>query len=577
MQNYIKDFKKHSTQLSILIVEDDNDTLEALANILKNFVLSIDKATDGLMAFEKYKEFYFEHNTTYDIVITDITMPKMNGVDLIKNMLSINFEQMIIVVTANNDFNHTIDLINLGINYFIKKPIDTDNILRVLSKGAKIVSNEKKIKEKAKELKDLNKNLEKKVEEQTFSLFHRLYFDSLTRLPKRNKLIEDIEKLSPLGLLVININEFKDINSVYGHEAGDEVLIEFSRILFEVALDRGCNIYNTGGDEFVFLNLNKNIKEYCKETASIILAKIDSEGVNIKLDEQIINVSLNITIGMAITNKKENLLNDAVMALKYATTKRLPFFLYDEKLNLEHDSSNSIEVVNLIKRAINEDLIVPYYQPIFLSDGKVKYETLIRIIDGDKIYPPASFLDIAQKIRYYHFFTKAVITKSFREFENRDEEFSINLSFEDILNKDTIKFLDYMLKKFNVNDRLIVEILESENIEDFNILNNFIHKVKSMGVKVAIDDFGSGYSNFSYILQLKPDFIKIDGSIIKNIDKDENSLLITENLVDFSKKLNAKTVAEFISTKEIYEKAKSIGIDAFQGFYLGKPSAKLLS
>lgn len=576
MIDFKKELEKNSKDLSILAVEDDMDTLSSISSVLKNFFFNVQTAIDGEDGLEKYKKFHYENDSFFDIVITDINMPKLCGLTLSKEILKINSNQVIVVTTGKSDFEDTVEMINIGINYFLKKPISSFNLLQVLWKCVKYIKNERNLKEKTQELKKLNHTLEKKVEDQTFYLFHRLYFDSLTRLPKRNKLIEDIQKLDPLGMLIININDFKDVNSVYGHDAGDKVLVEFSRILFEIALDRGCNLYNTGGDEFVFLNIVKNVNEFCKETANFIISKIDEEGVNINIDGENVNISLHLTIGMTFTRKKENLLNEAIMALKYATKKRLPFFIYDRKLKLNEDSSNSIEIVNLIKKAISNDLIVPFFQPIFLNDGKVKYETLVRIVDENKTYSPALFLSIAQKIRYYHYFTKTVIEKSFKLFENRTEEFSINLSFEDIINNETIDFLENMLKKYNVNNRLIIEILESENIDDFNILNNFIQRVKSMGVKVAIDDFGSGYSNFSYLLQMKPDFIKIDGAIIRNIHIDENSFLITQSLVDFAKKLNAKTVAEFISSKEIYEKAKSIDIDAFQGFYLGEPKPALL-
>jgi EAL domain-containing protein (putative c-di-GMP-specific phosphodiesterase class I) len=97
-----------------------------------------------------------------------------------------------------------------------------------------------------------------------------------------------------------------------------------------------------------------------------------------------------------------------------------------------------------------------------------------------------------------------------------------------------------------------------------------------MGVRIAIDDFGTGYSNFSYLLKLKPDYLKIDGSIIKNIDKDKNSEAIVEAIISFAKTLHVKTIAEFIHSKEVYDKCYKLGIDEFQGFYLGEPNPDLV-
>jgi EAL domain-containing protein (putative c-di-GMP-specific phosphodiesterase class I) len=97
-----------------------------------------------------------------------------------------------------------------------------------------------------------------------------------------------------------------------------------------------------------------------------------------------------------------------------------------------------------------------------------------------------------------------------------------------------------------------------------------------MGVKIAIDDFGTGYSNFSYLLKLRPDYIKIDGSLIKHIDTDDNSIAIVSAILAFSKKLGIKTIAEYVHSKEVYEKCKELGIDEFQGFYLGEPTSSLV-
>lgn len=102
-----------------------------------------------------------------------------------------------------------------------------------------------------------------------------------------------------------------------------------------------------------------------------------------------------------------------------------------------------------------------------------------------------------------------------------------------------------MLKKYNVADKVVFEILEDENVKNYNLLISFIDEIKSLGCKVAIDDFGSGYSNFEHLLKMNVDYLKIDSSIIKNVAKDENSYKITKTIVDFAKSLNLKTIAEF--------------------------------
>ena len=150
---------------------------------------------------------------------------------------------------------------------------------------------------------------------------------------------------------------------------------------------------------------------------------------------------------------------------------------------------------------------------------------------------------------------------------------SINLSFKDILNYEFIDYLDNVLEKLKFEDRnrLVFEILESENLSDYDFLEEFVLKYKKLGVKIAIDDFGSGYSNFIRIIRLKPDYLKIDGSLIKNIDKDNNSYEIVKSIIAFSKTLDIKTIAEYVHNEEIFNILFDLNVDEFQGYYFGKP------
>ena len=150
---------------------------------------------------------------------------------------------------------------------------------------------------------------------------------------------------------------------------------------------------------------------------------------------------------------------------------------------------------------------------------------------------------------------------------------TMNLSFKDILNYEFIDYLDNVLEKLKFEDRnrLVFEILESENLSDYDFLEEFVLKYKKLGVKIAIDDFGSGYSNFIRIIRLKPDYLKIDGSLIKNIDKDNNSYEIVKSIIAFSKTLNIKTIAEYVHSEKIFNLLLELDVDEFQGYYFGKP------
>ncbi|MFX4277849.1 EAL domain-containing protein, partial [Aliarcobacter butzleri] len=151
-----------------------------------------------------------------------------------------------------------------------------------------------------------------------------------------------------------------------------------------------------------------------------------------------------------------------------------------------------------------------------------------------------------------------------------------NLTLEDLKDNYTMNFIFNTISKTKTAKQITFEIVESEGIEEFQEVNNFIKNAKKLGCKITIDDFGTGYSNFEYTIKLDIDIIKIDGSLIKNIHLDKNLELTVETIVTFAKALNIKTVAEFVHNEEVYECVKNLGIDYSQGYYLHEPEELIL-
>jgi EAL domain-containing protein (putative c-di-GMP-specific phosphodiesterase class I) len=230
--------------------------------------------------------------------------------------------------------------------------------------------------------------------------------------------------------------------------------------------------------------------------------------------------------------------------------------------------------VHKLKEAFKNDNVLPYFQPIYDNTTQkiASCESLVRLIDNDgNIISPFHFLTVAKKSRLYPEITRIVIQKSCQYFQNIDCDFSINLSIEDMLHDETIEYLKEQIIFYNIAHKMTIEILETEGIENYEEVASFLTQMKKMGCKIAIDDFGSGYSSFEYLLKLHVDYIKIDGTLIKNIDTDTNSAIVVETIVNFAKKLNILTVAEFVHNKAVFEKVKELGVDRSQGFYLSEP------
>jgi EAL domain-containing protein (putative c-di-GMP-specific phosphodiesterase class I) len=283
-------------------------------------------------------------------------------------------------------------------------------------------------------------------------------------------------------------------------------------------------------------------------------------------------ISIRMNIGVALGGSK--LLTRADIALHNAKVSKVPYVLYQISENIEETYRTNLAMTATIHKALATQQIICHYQPIVsFQTGKVqKYETLVRLIDSSgSIIPPLYFLPLAKKTKLYAQITRNVVAQACECFANKDQEFSINLSIDDIEDPVTVQFIISTIIKTQTASKIVFEILESEGIENYESVENFIQQVKAHGAKIAIDDFGTGYSNFEHILKLHVDYIKIDGSLIRGIVENERHSIIIETIVDFSKKIGAKTIAEYVSDEAIFEKVKSLGVDFSQGYFTGKP------
>jgi len=425
------------------------------------------------------------------------------------------------------------------------------------------------------ELAELNSNLEKRVAEKTEYIYKQAYYDKLTGLPNRISLLKSLDEEVGKVIILLNIDDFTAINDFYGHVIGDKVLKKLAALLkIEVEL-HGGRLYKLPSDEFAIIKeLNHDIEEIEKVLKEILRIIEEKEFL---IEDHYANIQ--VTLSAAFINKDGNGLINADMALKNAKKSGKAYTIFQEDLELAKEYAKNINIAKQIKNAINNDRIVPYYQPIFdMKSGKVKkYEALIRLIDDDgEVLSPYYFLEISQKIKLYHKLTEIMVEKTFSYFSQREESFSINLAFSDILNEKTRSFIFDKMIQYDIADQLTIEILETQAYVEKKIVQDFIQDIYRYGASIAIDDFGSGYANFEHLSSIQSDFVKIDGSLIKNIDKSDNSRLIVETIVSFVKKIDKKIVAEFVHNKAVYDVVKSLGIDYIQGYYLGEPKPEVL-
>lgn len=421
--------------------------------------------------------------------------------------------------------------------------------------------------------------------------------DTLTKLPNRSYLnnITDryfkrkspkppllVESKSQASVLLIDLNKFKAVNDTMGHHMGDMLLTLMASRLNKF-VDESTHACRYGGDEFIIWKENS------------------SQGAAERLAEEIIQVcrkplhiggsKFEMSVSIGIANYPEdgqnlnNLFKHADMAMYHAKRLRLGYQSYQQ--SLDSRSSLRVNLSGQLNHALTNDQFVLYYQPkVTISDGKIfGVEALVRWqhpIEG--LLGPGVFIDIIEQSDFVHAFTRYVFKQAILQCkrwldQNLYLSVAVNISPYNLLDSGLIAFLQEQLTYHQVPAELIeIELTESATMVDIDVTQKVFKQFKDIGVKLSIDDFGTGMSSLAYIKQLEVDYIKIDRSFIINIDKDIADEAIVMSILLLCQKLNREVIIEGIETQEQKDKLISLGCKLAQGYYFGKPMpAELLT
>mgnify|MGYP005840620375 CR=1 FL=1 len=404
------------------------------------------------------------------------------------------------------------------------------------------------------------------------------YTDELTGLPNRVRLLRDLRSRDAASLLIINLDRFNQINSLFGNDCGDHVLLDVSRRLsgfISKSAGKYTRVYRLPGDEFAILAPIIELQAihwHAEQLRQLITSE------RIHWQQQRLTVDVSIGIAMRSQRKPEDaadqLVSQAKVGVLQAREQGRHYLLYDPSVGIEENYENNLYWANRLKEALDHDRLVPWFQPIHDNQrGQItKYECLVRMVEPDgSVISAGRFIDIANKLRLNQRITEVMIEKCFARFIGREEEFSINLSYGDITEPETVARILTALESSGIGDRVIFELLEFDSISSYDHIHDFIEQVKPFGCRVAIDDFGTGYSNFAHLLSLNVDYIKIDGSLIRNLHEDNTAFLVTSGIVQFARSLNMRTVAEFVHNESVQAKVRELGIDFSQGEFFSMP------
>ena len=391
----------------------------------------------------------------------------------------------------------------------------------------------------------------------------------------KRHLIDKIASSNLSLLVLIQIEEFEILDKFYNTKTINEIENVFGLELLSY-LPNGYifeSIFNIGNGKFAlltdffnYLNSEQNIVDYLND----FVKTVQNSVLIIEEIEYDLNVIVSYSFG------KENLYEDAKCGLDEVIAKKdLIKYANDSSIKEHQAAKNNLEVMKIVKIALENYNIVSYFQPIINNKTQEieKYESLVRLIDENgKVLPPKHFLDVSKKGNYYNKITMRVLENSFKILNRINTKLSINISSADIEKEETRNKIYELISKYSKDtNRIVFELLEDENVKDFQVIKDFIRKVKKEGVKIAIDDFGAGYSNFERLFDFEPDILKIDGSLIRNIVSNAYSRNIVETIVAFAKKQKIETIAEYVENKEIFDILNVIGVDYSQGYYFGRP------
>ncbi|HET8710400.1 MAG TPA: bifunctional diguanylate cyclase/phosphodiesterase, partial [Spongiibacteraceae bacterium] len=390
-----------------------------------------------------------------------------------------------------------------------------------------------------------------------------------------------------LSLLMIDLDDFKDINDTFGHLCGDLVLKTVAEIL-RSTIRQGDFATRIGGDEFTIL-LTETHTEGAHRVAEKLRNKIRSH-----VFESSDGKKFQITTSIGIVTYPDNaltaidLMAGVDIGLYQAKAEGKDGVAYSDSMSeLLHINRNARAFVEQVRESLNEGRIIAHYQPIFdCRSGRLyAHETLARMIDtSGKILTAGAFIETIEKYGLARELDHTIIKQSITELAKRDNMQSklhrlfINLSAQEIQNRDVLSYAEKLCKQLHVSpDAIVFEILERDAIGDIMRMRKFLDKLRQKGFLFALDDFGSGYNSFHYLRELKFDYVKIDGTFVKNIQHSNIDLALVRNLTRLCQDIGIKTVAEFVESAEVLISLQQIGVDYVQGYYLGEPAAEMQS
>jgi diguanylate cyclase (GGDEF)-like protein len=559
---------------AILIIDDDEQIRKLLTQLL-----SAENECTGVASAEEALAIL--HTTNFELVISDINMSGISGLDLVPRVLAIDSDSVVVMISGQQTIDYAIEAMRVGAFDYITKPLNIEHVEAVVRRA---LSHRKLLDQKRR----YENHLEDLVKARTAEVEHLAYFDKLTNLPNRVLFVDRcMEAVSTArnnnhlgGIVLFSIDRFKNINDTLGHTAGDQLLTEVAARL-QTRAREGATVARFEGAEFAILFDKVGDARYLAEESQSI-AELLKPSFRLGAQEVYVTASMGISLFPLNGEDSTEILKNAGAAL-YRAKKQggNNHRVYMPDMNAS--ALNRLALETSLRQAIDQQEFITYFQPIMdlASNRIVGTEALVRWQHPQLgLLPPSEFLGLAEDTGLILSISESVMRAASiqtREWQLRglaDFRIAVNVSARQFQQKDFIDTVIQILEDSRLEPSCLeLELTETSVMENPDLAASILTEIRQLGVRVAVDDFGTGYSSLSYLKHLPVNTLKLDRSFVNGITTDPDDAALVMAIVSLAHNLRLRVVAEGIETEEQLNFLRLLRCDEGQGYFFSPPQS----
>lgn len=556
----------------VLIIDDEEQIRQLLLDVLGDVYDCSDagSAEEALAALSQ---------TTFDLVISDIDMGAMSGLELVPHVHSFSPDTVVVMVSGNQDIGFAIEALRVGAFDYITKPLDLRHVEASVERA---LSHSNLLKEKRR----YKEQLEMLLQQRTRQVDWLAYYDTVTQLPNR-ALFEDrltqavsVAKASEqsLGVLFISLDQFKKVNDSLGHGPGDMLLREFAERL-KSCITKSDTVARFGSDEFALLRTQidgtKDVIETIASLSQVLKFSFDLPG-----HELFATASVGVSLFPLDGEDCQTLLKNAGSALykaKRSGGANYQFYTAD----MHELATKRLALESNLRRAIQNEEFLVHYQPRVSVDSLTitGVEALVRWQHPTLgLIPPEDFIPLAEDtglivpIGEWVLRTACLQGRRWQDQGFAPVKIAVNLSARQFHDQDLSQTVIRILEETGLSPKYLeLELTESSIMQNAEFASEMLSRLKSMGINISIDDFGTGFSSLASLKRLPIDALKIDQSFVMEATSDPDDAALVMAIITLAHNLRLKVIAEGVETEDQLRFLQLLRCDEIQGFFFSKP------